>query len=241
MFARLLHQLFPHPAEKDLDRWADDLAAERRWRASRGGRSPSSTGRTTNGSGEIRCSDRRSGDSQAVLYVGGMYPASMIAVALEAVRIGDCQLAAKHLKDFGEDLSRLVRQNTHEVDRSQQGGIAQTVVTAPQPLDEFAVFILQVEVAFQLFATGDVDIATKAFALLLRQKADRHRSQSLDSETGRRDDPGTSNLPPLQQAGRGMLALSVHDPYFFSAAKRIASSLRKSGSERPSVTTLPSG
>ncbi|GBL55276.1 hypothetical protein PCLA_03r0611 [Pseudomonas citronellolis] len=34
MFARLLRRLFPHPAEKDLDRWADDLAAERRWRAS---------------------------------------------------------------------------------------------------------------------------------------------------------------------------------------------------------------
>lgn len=34
MFAQLLHRLFPHPAEKDLDRWADDLAAERRWRAS---------------------------------------------------------------------------------------------------------------------------------------------------------------------------------------------------------------
>lgn len=43
-----------------------------------------------------------------------------------------------------------------------------------QHLDGFTVFIAQVEVTFQLFTAGRINIAAKTVALLLSQKTDRH-------------------------------------------------------------------
>lgn len=112
--------------------------------------------------------------AKAVLNIGGMYPAAMIAIALKAVRIGDCQLAAKHLQDFQRHSGGLVRQNAHEADGGQQNGITQTVMVTPQHLDGLAIFIAQVKVTFQFLTAGCIDVATKTVALLLGQKTDRH-------------------------------------------------------------------
>jgi hypothetical protein len=112
--------------------------------------------------------------AKAVLNIGGMYPAAMIAIALEAVGVWNRQLSAKHLQDFHRHGGGLVRQNANEADGGQQNGITQTVMVTPQHLDGFTVFIAQVEVTFQLFTAGRINIAAKTVALLLSQKTDRH-------------------------------------------------------------------
>ena len=112
--------------------------------------------------------------AKAVLNIGGMYPAAMIAIALEAVGVWNRQLSAKRLQDFHRHGGGLVRQNANEADGGQQNGITQTVMVTPQHLDGFTVFIAQVEVTFQLFTAGRINIAAKTVALLLSQKTDRH-------------------------------------------------------------------
>jgi hypothetical protein len=99
--------------------------------------------------------------AKAVLNIGGMYPAAMIAIALEAVGVWNRQLSAKHLQDFHRHGGGLVRQNANEADGGQQNGITQTVMVTPQHLDGFTVFIAQVEVTFQLFTAGRINIAAE--------------------------------------------------------------------------------
>lgn len=67
----------------------------------------------------------------ALLNIGRMYPATMIAITYKTVRVGDCQLPTKHKQDFHRHSRGFVRQNTDEANGSQQNGIAQAVMVAP--------------------------------------------------------------------------------------------------------------
>lgn len=75
--------------------------------------------------------------------------------------------------------------------------VAKPVVLAAQRQEGLVVVVAQVEVGFQFLTAGRIDIATKAVALLLRQKADRHRSQHLGAEHCGRDDLRAFDVPAL--------------------------------------------